>query len=131
MPGFLNGQAKADVLAGADVFLLPSRAENFAVAMFEAFAAGVPVMISDQLDLHQDVEAADAGIVVPLTAQAFATGLRALLADAPRRRELARNGRRFAGRFGWRGSALGLLAEYVRLTGGIGKDLLDRAAAKD
>jgi glycosyltransferase involved in cell wall biosynthesis len=43
-PGPLYGEEKAKALAEADLFVLPSRTENFGIAVAEALAAGVPAI---------------------------------------------------------------------------------------
>ncbi len=64
--GFLQGEAKFQALAEADVFVLPSYHENFSLAAAEALAAGLPVIVSDQVGIAQDVANASAGSVVPV-----------------------------------------------------------------
>jgi glycosyltransferase involved in cell wall biosynthesis len=64
--GFLQGAAKSEALAEADVFVLPSYHENFGLAAAEALAAGLPVVLSDQVGIAQDVTDACAGRVVPV-----------------------------------------------------------------
>src|SRR6185436_15853567 len=56
--GFLSGKEKLAALADADVFVLPSYSENFGVAVVEAMAARLPVVISDQVGIHREVAAA-------------------------------------------------------------------------
>ena len=64
--GFLQGAAKSEALAEADIFVLPSYHENFGLAAAEALAAGLPVVLSDQVGIAQDVTNAGAGTVVPV-----------------------------------------------------------------
>lgn len=64
--GFLQGEARSQVLAEADVFVLPSYHENFSLATAEAMAAGLPVIVSDQVGIAQEISEAAAGIVVPI-----------------------------------------------------------------
>ena len=45
-PGPAYGQAKRDLLFSADLFVLPTRSENFGLVIAEALAHGVPVVTS-------------------------------------------------------------------------------------
>ena len=42
--GMLDGELKRSALAGAELFVLPTRSENFGIAVAEALACGVPVV---------------------------------------------------------------------------------------
>ena len=44
--GELNGQAKYDFLAPADLYWLPSKTENFGITVAEALACGTPSLVS-------------------------------------------------------------------------------------
>ena len=57
-------------------------------------AAGLPVAISDRVNLWREVE--DAGLVAPCDADAFATALSRLLADPHQARHMGEAGRRLA-----------------------------------
>lgn len=46
--GMLNGEQKWSALRAASVFVLPSYSEGFSVAVLEALAMGLPVIITDQ-----------------------------------------------------------------------------------
>ena len=92
-PGFLAGEQKRAAFASAAAFVLPSYSENFGIAAAEALAAGIPVLLSDQVAVADDVRDASAGLVVSCNAAAIAEGLRQLLANAALRDEFAARGR--------------------------------------
>jgi len=46
--GMLNGEQKWSALRAASVFVLPSFSEGFSVAVLEALAMGLPVIVTDQ-----------------------------------------------------------------------------------
>lgn len=79
--GFLTGDAKWPAYASADVFVLPSYSENFGVAPVEAMAAGVPVVVSDQVGVHPEVTVSGAGVVVPCDAGELARALAQILSN--------------------------------------------------
>jgi glycosyltransferase involved in cell wall biosynthesis len=91
--GLLEGEDRFAVMQQAEVFALPSYTENFGLVVVEAMASGVPVVISDQVNIWPEVSQADAGLVVPCDPQATAQALRSLLDDPPRARQMGRNGR--------------------------------------
>ena len=97
--GFLEGDQKKAALAGADVFVLPSYSENFGIAAVEAMAAGLPVVVSDQVGIHREIAGAGAGLVVPCDIEKLANALLQLFGDAPLRTEMARRGERLAESF--------------------------------
>jgi glycosyltransferase involved in cell wall biosynthesis len=86
-------------LGAADVYVLSSRHEGFAVAPLEAMAAARPVVataVSGVADLFPDPEATGAIVVPPEDAAALAAAIGALLDDPERARELGARGRRRA-----------------------------------
>ncbi|MBE9178232.1 glycosyltransferase [Oculatella sp. LEGE 06141] len=83
--GFVTGAAKASLLQAADVFVLPSYYENFGIAVAEAMAAGVPVVISDQVHICGEIEQAKAGWVATCDAAALTTALRTALQNPEER----------------------------------------------
>ena len=91
--GFIQGQEKADALAAADVYVLPSWSENFGVSVVEAMAAGCPVVVTDQVAIHGDISRANAGLVVPCDAPAIADALSRLLEDGVARATMGENGK--------------------------------------
>jgi glycosyltransferase involved in cell wall biosynthesis len=61
--GMLGGAAKWGALRAAEVFVLPSHQENFGIAVAEALAAGLPVLISNQVNIWREIEGDKAGCV--------------------------------------------------------------------
>jgi glycosyltransferase involved in cell wall biosynthesis len=63
--GPLYGDAKWDALRAADAYVLPSHQENFGISIVEALAGGIPVLISDKVNIWREVKEAGAGLVAP------------------------------------------------------------------
>ena len=61
--GMLRGAMKQGALASADAFILPSHQENFGISVVEAVAAGVPVLISNRVNIWREIDADRAGYV--------------------------------------------------------------------
>jgi glycosyltransferase involved in cell wall biosynthesis len=78
------------------VFVLPSYSENFGIAVAEAMAAGLPVIVSDQVAIHCEVSRARAGVVVRCNVGELAEALVLLLADGTLRRAMGQKGREMA-----------------------------------
>ena len=68
-PGMLNGEAKWGALREADAFVLPSHQENFGIAVVEAMACGTAVLISDQVNIAEDIVSDRAGMSGPDTTE--------------------------------------------------------------
>jgi glycosyltransferase involved in cell wall biosynthesis len=71
LTGMLHGPDRVGALASADLFVLPSRQENFGIVVVEALAAGTPVLISDQVNIGQDIARHGVGRVLPLDIKAW------------------------------------------------------------
>ncbi|HEY6225629.1 MAG TPA: glycosyltransferase [Verrucomicrobiae bacterium] len=61
--GMLSGDLKWGAFQVADAFILPSHQENFGIAVVEALACGVPVLVSNQVNIWREIRDAGAGLV--------------------------------------------------------------------
>lgn len=114
--GLQKGLDRVAALADADLFSLPSAHENFGIAVIEALAAGLPVIISDQVYIHAEITAAEVGGVVPMNVDALANELDRWLDDDALRRAAAERTRPYVwGHFDWRQIALRWHDHYARL----------------
>jgi glycosyltransferase involved in cell wall biosynthesis len=101
--GMLHGMERVAALRDADLFVLPSYQENFGIAVAEALAAGTPVVISDQVNIHREIAAAGVGQVVETNVAPLAAAIEAWLGDEKRRRSAGERGRDFVReRYDWR-----------------------------
>ena len=55
--GLLSGPDVVQAYVDADVFALPSYTENFGMTVAESMACALPVVISDQVNIHAEVAA--------------------------------------------------------------------------
>jgi glycosyltransferase involved in cell wall biosynthesis len=85
-PGMLQGDAKWGAFHASEAYLLPSHQENFGIAVAEALGCGVPVLISDKVNIWREIEAARAGFVDVDTVDGTEAALRRWLALAPQER---------------------------------------------
>jgi glycosyltransferase involved in cell wall biosynthesis len=60
--GMLSGDLKWGAFAAAEVFILPSHQENFGIAVVEALACSTPVLISNKVNIWQEIVEAGAGL---------------------------------------------------------------------
>jgi glycosyltransferase involved in cell wall biosynthesis len=110
--GMLTGAERLAALQQCDVWILPSKSENFGIAVIEAMAAGAPVVLSPQVNLAAEAEAAGAALVVPRDSRRLASALGHLLDDAAARSSLADGGQRFARQYDWQELAPRLAEMY-------------------
>jgi glycosyltransferase involved in cell wall biosynthesis len=61
--GMIEGDLKWAAFDAADAFVLPSHQENFGIAVVEALACRVPVLISNQVNIWREIEQDGAGLI--------------------------------------------------------------------
>ena len=98
MTGRLDGALKWGAYASAELFLLPSRQENFAITVAEAMHMGVPVIIGDRVNTWPYVKEAGAGLVLDerRITTALETAVFAQLQDQQASRRMGERGKHYA-----------------------------------
>jgi glycosyltransferase involved in cell wall biosynthesis len=99
--GPLQGYEKLAALKEADVFVLPSYTENFALAAVEAMAMGTPVIVSKGLKTAIGIAAAGAGLVVSPEVGPLQEAIATILDDGELRARMGFAARRFAEGLDW------------------------------
>lgn len=116
--GMQRGRERIEALVDSDLFVLPSYQENFGIAVVESLAAGVPVVISDQVNIHREVSESSGGSVVPTRVDAMASELSRWMNDAQLRADAGARGREFVrSRFDWSRIAANWARHYASVLG--------------
>jgi glycosyltransferase involved in cell wall biosynthesis len=110
-PGPIYGEEKLAALADSDIFVLPSRYENFANVAAEAIACGVPVVISRFCGIRTIVEGR-AGLVIDVDRGALSSALRSLLTDRALYAHLREGCRGVAQQLSWKQIAAEMETHY-------------------
>ena len=117
--GFTGGFDKDLLLQGSDLFVLPSFSENFGIAVAEALAAGLPIIITPGIQISSDVAAAKAGLVVPGEVESLTEAISKLLSVPKLRQELGANAKRLAQTcYSWQPIAQNLASTYAAIISG-------------
>jgi glycosyltransferase involved in cell wall biosynthesis len=111
--GLLKGKDKLSILRDADIFVLPSYSENFGISVIEAMACGLPVIISDRVNIWREVLDSGAGKVIPCDASQLAEAILELLDDVVLKEKMSLKGKGLVKeRFEWSKIALKLEDVY-------------------
>lgn len=95
--GYTAGDAKLDLLAAADAFVLPSWGEGLPNALVEAMAMGLPVVVTETGAMPQVVEDGVNGFVVPVgDARALAQKITYLMENPEEALEMGKRNRALA-----------------------------------
>jgi glycosyltransferase involved in cell wall biosynthesis len=115
--GPVFGRLKWRILAESDIFVLNSYHENFGLAVAEALAAGLPVVISRHVNLEGEIRSAQAGFVVGLSRLEVSRAIEMLLDSEPLRHDMGNRGRALASqRFAWPSVVQSLNSAYLQIT---------------
>lgn len=85
-PGMITGDAKWGAFYGAEAFILPSHQENFGIAVAEAMACGTPVLLSDKVNIAEEIAADGAGLMEMDTPEGTLKLLQRWIATSPQDR---------------------------------------------
>ncbi len=94
--GHVAATDKAAAFRASDVFVLPSRSENFGIAAAEAMLAGLPCILSKDVAIANDAEAAGAAVTTEPEPELLAAAIVTLLADQARCRRMGQRARDYA-----------------------------------
>ena len=120
--GPLHGRAKFECLAGADVFVHPSRWEGLPHAVLEAAAVGLPGLLTRVADPLGRLSEARAALLVEPDPSAIAAGLRQLAQlDADELQRMGARAREVCRQFSWERAATESNAAYARYLGAQGQ----------
>ncbi len=96
--GHVRGDAKCALLRDAELLILPSRHENFGLALVEALAWGTPVVTTRAVNIWRELEASGGATIVPaLAVDCLHDAVHRLLADCVALREQGVRGQQWVG----------------------------------
>jgi glycosyltransferase involved in cell wall biosynthesis len=114
--GLITGDVKVALLQRSQVFVLPSEDENFGVAVVEAMATGLPVVVTEGVAIAGAITDASAGQVVEPTPEALSATIGCLLTDRRLATTMGERGRALAGSsFAWEGIGVQLEEMYEQV----------------
>ena len=115
--GFITGQDKEILLQGSDLFVLPSFSENFGIAVAEAMAAKLPVIVTSGVQIAPEIAAADAGIVIDGEGSTLVEAITQLLQFPDLRKQLGNRGFELVKkRYSWRAIANQMANIYTKIS---------------
>jgi glycosyltransferase involved in cell wall biosynthesis len=95
-PGYLSGDALAEIYASADLFVFPSTTDTFGNVVLEAQASGLPVIVTDQGGPSENIVHQQTGLVVPADdRQALQEAMQTLVEDPQRLKTMGAAARKY------------------------------------
>lgn len=111
--GWVDGQQKEALLRDAALFVLPSSQENFGLSVMEAMARGVPVLVSPNVNLAPEIQAANAGWVVDVAQ--LNDSLAAVLENESERERRGKAAHELSRQYSWQRTAKELAELYRQI----------------
>ncbi len=109
--GNIDRESVSDLVAAADIMVMPSGHEGLANAWLEALAAGTPVVLCDAGGAREVVSSEVAGRIVARNPDAIAEGIRQVLAQTYDRQQVSET----VAQYNWEGKTAFLLEHMRRL----------------
>ena len=114
--GFVEGKNKTREFNSSDLFVLPSYDENFGIAVIEAMAYGLPVIISNRVALSEKVISYNTGFVIGCDdVYGIANSIQNLYENKKLRSKMSENSRLLASKFSWSSTADYLVKLYEKI----------------
>lgn len=112
LTGFLGGEERLSALASANLFALPATGEGLSMAVLEAMASALPVLLSEGCNLPEAVES-NAGKIVPVDVDSLANALADMLSNRETLAQMGKNAQTLVGqKFTWDKIATRMIALY-------------------
>jgi glycosyltransferase involved in cell wall biosynthesis len=114
--GWVSGDEKRDVLRTASLLVLPSHQENFGLCALEALAEGVPVVVSSDVNLANEIADAGAGWISAIDVVSLEKTISEAMGDDEERLSRGLAGKVFSKNFSWESIAEQLEKMYSSIT---------------
>ncbi|GAB4369404.1 MAG: glycosyltransferase [Elainellaceae cyanobacterium] len=117
LTGFVEGETKNLLLQGSDLFALTSHSENFGVAVLEAMASGLPVLLTPGVALATEVKQHQLGYVTQLNTSDIASTLEEYLTSHQQAKAMGQRACQFVrDYYTWDKIAANLIQVYQAIT---------------
>ncbi|WP_067621325.1 glycosyltransferase family 4 protein [Alicyclobacillus acidiphilus] len=114
--GYMHGTTLAEAYASADAFLFPSTTETLGLVLFEAMAAGLPVLAADSAPTREVLEDGRAGFIFdPTSTESMIQLVKDMISNSERREQVRARGLEIAQTLDWDGPSEQLLGHYERV----------------
>ena len=114
--GFVEGELKNILLQGSDLFALTSYSENFGIAVLEALAVGLPVLVTEGVALSSIVAENDLGFVTDLDINFIASTIQKALNNPHELKEKGSRAKEFIlSNYTWDKIACNLISVYEKI----------------